>query len=83
MGVTRNGARTMLNLIQKCCRLSHLPGFRNGIINILGSTDGTTFLSLWDPMCALVDQLVALDDYFNKRDATLPDAEGSEDGPFG
>jgi hypothetical protein len=34
-------------------------------------------------MCALVDQLVALDDYFNKRDATLPDAEGSEDGPFG
>ena len=83
MGSTRNGARTMLNIIQKACRLSHLPGFRNGILTILGPEDGATFLGLWDPMCALVDQLISLDDFFNKRDATEPDETGSEDGPLG
>jgi hypothetical protein len=31
----------------------------------------------------MLESIIALDDYFNKRDATLPDSEGSEDAPFG
>jgi hypothetical protein len=31
----------------------------------------------------MLESIIALDDWFNKRDATLPDTEGSEDGPFG
>lgn len=81
MGITRNGARTFLNILQKACRLSHLPGFTNGIIRILGASDGATFMALWEPLCALVDQLVALDDHFNRIDATSPSETGGEDNP--
>jgi hypothetical protein len=31
----------------------------------------------------MFESLQGLDDHFNRRDATLPDAEGSEDAPFG
>ena len=83
MGKTRNGARTFLFLLQKACHLSHMAGFRTGLSQILGPDAATDFYTLWTPACNMLESIIALDDYFNKRDATLPDTEGSEDGPFG
>lgn len=83
MGITRNGARTFLNVLQKACKLSHLPGFQNGMRVILGTDAATGILELWNPLCVLVEQIISLDDWFNKKDATLPDQAGSEDAPFG
>ncbi len=79
MGTTRNGARTFLTLMQKACHLSHLTGFRSGLARILGADASASFLALWDPVCALVDILIASDDWFNKVDATFPDLLGGED----
>jgi hypothetical protein len=51
---------------------------------ILGTDAGDELWGFWDPFCQYVESLIALDNYFNKRDAGLPDiAEGDEDGPFG
>lgn len=83
MGTTRNGARTFLFVVQKACKLSHLPGFRNGLTTILGPDAAADLYALWTPLCEMVESIIALDDYFNRRDATLPDTDGSEDGPFG
>lgn len=78
MGTQRNGARTLLELIAKACKLSRLPGFRSGMAAILGNDVATEFLGFWDPLCLYVDSLIALDNYFNKKDAT--DEGESEDG---
>ena len=67
MGDIRNGARTFLNLLQKCCKLSHLPGFRLGVSRILGAGSDSFFV-VWDPLCAVVDTLVAADNWFNQVD---------------
>lgn len=84
MGITRNGARTFLTVGLQACRLSHIPGFRAGLNKILSPTVATELWGFWEPFCQYLESLAALDDYFNKRDATLPDtAEGDEDGPFG
>jgi len=83
MAKTRTGARTFLFLLQKCCRLSHIAGFRQGLTQILGPDAANDFYTLWTPACNMLESIIALDDYFNKRDATLPDTDGSEDAPFG
>lgn len=83
MGTQRNGARTFLDVVAKACKLSHLPGFRTGVSNILGAESAEGLFVVFDPFCAYVDLLLSADDWFNKRDATLPDADGSEDSPFG
>jgi len=83
MGTNRNGARTFLFIMQKACRLSHIAGFRTGLTTILGPDAAADFYALWTPACSMLESIIALDDYFNKRDATLPDTDGSEDGPFG
>jgi hypothetical protein len=83
MGSSRNGARTFLTVIAHACRLSHLPGFRSGLDTILGPDAAADLYGFWTPLCSFVDSLIALDDWYNKRDATLPDTDGSEDGPFG
>jgi len=83
MGVTRNGARSFLTVIAKACALSRLPGFRLGLNKILGPADAASLVAVWEPLCIFVDFLLATDDWYNKRDATLPDAEGSEDEPLG
>ncbi len=82
MGSIRNGARTYLNLVAKACRLSHLPGFRVGVFNILGTTQASDLFALWDPLCSFVDALVGADNWFNQADTTS-EATGSEDGPRG
>ena len=79
MGVTRNGARTFLNLLRKICQLSHLPGFQTGIVTILGDDLGGSLLGLWNPLCALVDTMIASDDFFNRKDNTGPSDLGGED----
>lgn len=78
MGTTRNGARTVLNLVQKACKVSRTPGFRTGVLNILGPTNGADFLTAWDALCAVVDLLVGLDDFYNQIDY-LEEVTGSED----
>lgn len=83
MGITRNGARTFLFFVQKACKLSHMAGFKNGLDTILGPDSSTDLYALWTPFCALLESIIALDDWFNKRDATLPDTDGSEDAPLG
>jgi hypothetical protein len=83
MGKTRNGARTFLFLLQQACKMSHLAGFRNGLTTILGPDAASDLYGFWTPLCEFVESIIALDDYFNRRDATLPDTDGSEDGPFG
>ena len=83
MGTNRNGARTFLTIIAKCCQLSHMPGFRTGVDRILGEDSSADLIAVWTPLCTLVETLIAGDDYWNKRDASLPDLVGSEDAPFG
>jgi len=83
MGKTRNGARTFLFILQKACHLSHMAGFRNGLSTILGPDAAADFYALWTPACTMLESIINLDDYFNKRDATLPDSDGSEDAPLG
>jgi hypothetical protein len=60
-----------------------MAGFRSGLSTILGPDSAADFYALWTPACTMLESIIALDDWFNKRDATLPDTEGSEDGPFG
>lgn len=83
MGTTRNGARTYLDVIAKACKLSRLPGFRTGLRQILGTTDADALFAVWEPLCLFVDFLLSTDDWYNKRDATLPDNTDGEDAPFG
>ena len=83
MGTQRNGARTFLNLAVKLCRLSHMPGFRLGLRKILGNDPADELYGFWTPFCLYVESLTSLDDYFNMRDATLPDMADGEDAPFG
>lgn len=80
MGTQRNGARSVLNLLQKACKLSRLPGFRVGIAQILGSTQATQFLTAWDALCGVVDLLVGADNFFNQIDY-VEEVTGSEDNP--
>jgi hypothetical protein len=83
MGVTRNGARTFLDLAVKVCKLSHLPGFRLGLRHILGNDAADELYGFWTPFCSYLESLQSLDNYFNKRDAGLPDLSGGEDTAFG
>lgn len=79
MGVSRNGARTFLEVMKKACQLSHLPGFRSGMNNILGADAGSAFFAVWEPLCAFVDILISTDDWYNKKDNTVPNEVGGED----
>ena len=78
MGTQRNGARTMLNLIAKSCKLSRSPGFRVGVQQILGANEAQAFFVLWDPFCAFVDILIGADNFFNQIDYQ-EETLGSED----
>lgn len=80
MGQQRNGARSFLNLMKKACDLSRIPGFTLGLEKILGTGQAGTVMALWVPLCALIDTLVATDNYFNQLDFE-PDHEGDEDAP--
>lgn len=79
MGATRNGARSYLDVIQRACRLSRLPGFANGLRTILGPAEYAELIAVWEPFCAVVDGLIAADNWFNKKDAGSPSPEGGED----
>lgn len=78
MGAIRNGARTFLNLVAKACKMSHLPGFRVGLNNILGPEVATNFFALWDPFCAFTDLLVAGDNWYNQKDFQEDDGPGED-----
>lgn len=78
MGITRNGARTYLDVIAKACRLSRLPGFRSGLNAILGPGNAGDLFAAWEPFCAIVDALIAGDDYFNRKDHVDSDGPGED-----
>jgi hypothetical protein len=82
MGTQRNGARGALNLIAKACKLSRTPGWRIGIVNILGATEAADFFAVWDPFCAVVDLAIGADNFFNQIDYQ-EEVSGSEDNPIG
>jgi hypothetical protein len=84
MGFNRNGARTFLDVIAKACQLSRLPGFQGGVRRILGNSEAETLFAVWEPFCAVVDILIATDNWYNKRDHSdeAPDGDG-EDGTSG
>ena len=81
MGTIRNGARSFLNLMAKACKLSKLPGFRAGLNTILGEGIATDFFALWDPLCAFVDGLIGLDNWYNQIDATAEVPSGEDVTP--
>ena len=81
MGQHRNGARTLLDLMARCCKLTRLPGFRLGLNSILGSSTATDFMALWEPLCMFVDGLVALDNFYNQKDTADTDGTGEDDTP--
>lgn len=81
MGALRNGARTYLNVIAKACQLSRLPGFRTGLNQILGATTAGDLMALWEPFCALVDTLIAADNYYNQVDRQNDDGAGEDVTP--
>jgi hypothetical protein len=84
MGFSRNGARTFLDVIAKACRLSRLPGFQGGLVRILGTTAYEELIAVWEPFCTVVDALIAVDNWYNKKDAAAEDdAGGDEDGTAG
>lgn len=81
MGVHRNGARTMLFLMARACKLSRLPGFLIGLNQILGTANAATFMGLWEPLCLFIDGLVALDNFYNQKDAADDDSTGEDATP--
>ena len=81
MGVSRNGARTFLNVMAKACKLSRLPGFRAGLNTILGTANATELFGLWEPLCLFVDGLVALDNFYNQKDTADDDSTGEDFTP--
>jgi hypothetical protein len=56
-----------------------MAGFRSGLTAILGPDSANDFYVLWTPACNMLESIIALDDYFNRRDATTPSGEGNED----
>jgi hypothetical protein len=80
MGLIRNGARSFLNVMSKACKFSRMPGFTAGLESILGVAQAGQVMALWVPLCALIDTLIAADNYYNQIDFQ-PDHEGDEDAP--
>lgn len=78
MGVTRNGARTFLDVVAAACKLSHLPGFRTGLDKILGTGNAASLYAAWTPLCTIVDGIIAGDDYYNRKDHVDTDSSGED-----
>lgn len=68
MGDIVNGARSVLNILAKACRLSHLRGFRKGLERIIGADETSAFYTVWTPLCEFVETLIAADNWFNQID---------------
>jgi len=81
MGNVRNGARSVLNLIAKACKLSRMNGFRVGVQRILGTAEAAQFFEVWDPFCAVVDLLIGADNYYNQIDFVQETGLGEDIGP--
>lgn len=81
MGVIRNGARSFLDLAQKMCKLSRIPGFRAGLNAIVGADAALALFNTWEPFCLVVDGLIGLDNWYNKQDYVNDDAAGEDIAP--
>lgn len=77
----RTGARTFLFILAKSCKLSHTPGFRIGLNQILGVEVVTNFYTVWSPLCEFVDLLVEGDNWYNQRDYKEDDGPGEDQLP--
>jgi hypothetical protein len=78
MGNIRNGARSFLDVIAAACKLSRLPGFRTGLDRILGTGNAAAVYEVWEPLCIVVDGLIAGDDYYNRKDHVDTDSSGED-----
>lgn len=78
MARTRTGARSYLELLRKVCKLFRHPGFTTGLINILGEAEGNGLIEAFLPVCAIVEVLLATDNYYNRVD-TVAEFSGDED----
>lgn len=78
MGKTRNGARSFLDFMKDACKMSRMPGFQTGLNDILGPGVASDVMSLWAPLCALIDGMIALDNFFNQRDTANDDGAGED-----
>ena len=81
MGEKRNGARSFLDLLAKVCRLSHLPGFRAGLTQIVGPEEANALFALWTPLCEAIDLLISTDNWYNKLDFSNDDGDGEDENP--
>lgn len=81
MGKDRNGARTFLELMRKACKMSHMAGFQTGLNTILGPGPASDLMSYWTPLCAFIEAILALDNYFNQRDTADDDSAGEDTTP--
>ena len=78
MGDIRNGARTFLDVANIACKLSHMRGFRGGLTKILGPERATDVYAVWTPFCLVIEDLVVIDNNFNRIDYR-PETTGDED----
>jgi len=72
---TRTGAPTWALILQKACKLSHLPGFTAAATALLGE-DATVVLAAWTVFCTAFEAVLAADDWPFKTDFTSPFGPG-------
>ena len=68
MGQKRNGSSSWVKLILIACRMSHMPGFKAGLNQMVGVTAADNFYSLWTPLCEAIEVYQATDDWAFKKD---------------
>jgi hypothetical protein len=77
----RDGSRSFLNAAELLCKFSRFRGFSVGLTRILGAASAAELTAAFEPFCAVVDSLVAADNWFNQIDE-VAEATGDEDTSF-
>ena len=75
----RTGARSFLDIMQRACKLSHMPGFQPAVRRILGPTTADPIIAAWVALCALIEAAIAADNWYNKIDSSAPSPVDNED----
>ena len=70
MGTRRNGSSTWVTMLLIACRVSHLPGFKQGLVAMMGQENADTVYALWTPICDWLEEYRATDDKPFQKDYT-------------
>ena len=70
MGARRNGSSTFIRVLLIACRVSHFPGFVNGLTAMVGATSAEQIYDLWNPLCVYLEGYMGTDDHPFKKDFT-------------